>query len=95
MKSIFIGFFEEIRDNPRKLLLEIQEFLEVDSVITGDLEKVSLPKTTARRNKLLFNNDPELNHILKTSLKEDTISLSREFNNQYTQQWLVKLLDTD
>ena len=82
--QIFVGFQDQIRDEPQNLLKAIYQFLEVDSV--------HQPNSSIVNKRINSHSYPEIpGHIAKMLARtfiEDIETLHQRFNNIYTAEWL-------
>ncbi len=84
-EQIFVGFQEQIRDNPEQLLKDICHFL---GVATPDDHVFS------RARQLIHSHEypampPTLAHTLASLFINDIEQLHQRFNNEYTAKWLL------
>ena len=82
--QIFIGFYDQLKQDPEQLFKDICEFLEVES------SNIIVPQTIS--NKVNARNYPQITRkwkeYLKQSLYDDYIALDEYFQNEYTKTWL-------
>jgi hypothetical protein len=83
-ENIFIGFFEQLTDNPRKLLKDIYEFLELE------FSEQYIPDTVHQKvNARQYPAIPDhFAHYLAQQLYEEIEQLHQRFDNEYTESWL-------
>ncbi|MGR8933298.1 MAG: sulfotransferase [Gammaproteobacteria bacterium] len=83
--QLYIGFYEEIRDNPAQLLKSIFRFLGVED---GDrhLSEIAAQKIFAREHPPLPDS---IGRELAHQLIGEITALHRRFNNRHTAEWLA------
>ncbi|MEK8019275.1 MAG: sulfotransferase domain-containing protein [Candidatus Parabeggiatoa sp.] len=82
--KIFVGFFEQIADNPRQLLKDIDAFLELD------FSEEYIPDTVHKKvNARQYPEIPDhFAHYLAQQLYGEIEQLHQRFDNEYTENWL-------
>ncbi len=82
--NIFICFFEQLTDNPRQLLKDIYEFLELD------FSEQYIPDTVHQNpNPRQYPAIPDhFAHYLAQQLYGEIEQLHQRFDNEYTESWL-------
>ena len=82
--KIFVGFFEQIADNPRQLLKNIYAFLELD------FSDQYIPDTVHKNpNPRQYPEIPDhFAHYLAQQLYGEIEQLHQRFDNEYTESWL-------
>lgn len=82
--QIFVGFQDQISDEPEKLLKQIYRFLQVDERHSPSAENVN-----RRINSHRYPNMPaHIAKMLAETFLDDIEKLHRRFNNGYTKAWL-------
>jgi len=82
--QIFVGFFDEIKENPKNFLKKLFDFLKVDFPT-----KINSKEINKKSHEGIAKEIPPkyLNHLASKYLQRITM-LHKRFNNAYTQQWL-------
>jgi hypothetical protein len=84
-EQIFVGFFDDLRADPRGLLKEVLDFLGVDSS-----EAVLPPDVASRSNPGRGEQIPErFEGVLARVLADEVRSINRKFDNEHTRNWLA------
>jgi sulfotransferase family protein len=83
-QQFFIGFFDQLVQNPHSFLRDVYRFLDLDA------SEQSIPKTVSeKRNAGQYPAIPEhFARYLARQYYEQIKQLHRRFNNQYTAGWL-------
>ncbi len=84
-EQIFVGFFDELLEDPRGQLIEILGFLGVDNGddrIPTDVDD----RRNAGRGEVV---PPRFEGVLARVFAEEVRSLNARFDNQYTRRWLA------
>ncbi len=89
-QQIFIGFFDEIVDQPKILLQQVYQFLDVDDTEKFIPEDIHIARN-ARPNRGQIREDikPALARAYIPGLKQ----LNYHFNNDYTAAWLATAIN--
>jgi len=82
--KIFIGFFEQLRDNPHQLLKDIYEFLELDFSQKYIPDSVK-QKVNARQYPMIPDYAA---YYLAQKLSGEIERLQQRFDNEHTDSWL-------
>jgi len=82
--QIFIGFYDQIKQNPDELYKNIVQFLNLDS------SQKSLKKNIGRKiNSRRYPKIPEhFENYLTNKYLDEILALHKKFNNSYTAKWL-------
>ena len=83
-EQIFVGFFDELLEDPRGQLIEILGFLGVDNgddAVPADVDD----RRNAGRGEVV---PPRFEGVLARVFAEEVRSLNARFDNQYTRRWL-------
>lgn len=87
--QIFIGFFEQILQNPEELLSSIYSFLGVDSTSNFLPRDIHKAHNAGNDTKIPI----DLEKSLTASLMPEIQNLHKKFNNTYTKHWLSRALE--
>jgi len=85
-KQIFIGFHQQMRDEPKRLLQDIQQFLEIDSADQHCIPRLMRKKVNSHSYPEI---PPHIAQVLAKLLIDDITNLHQRFNNSYTAEWLT------
>ena len=88
--QVFIGFFEQIADDPRQLLIDLYRFLDItvsESYISPHVQK----KVFDNKRPSPMPND--LRREVTVRLYPEIVALHKRFDNQYTESWLIQAED--
>ncbi|MCP5098254.1 MAG: sulfotransferase domain-containing protein [Chloroflexi bacterium] len=83
-EQIFIGFFDQISQSPRQLLVELYRFLSVSAQ-----EKYISPDVKEKVGSRTYPEMPsDFRQEITKRLYLEIVSLHKRFDNQYTEYWL-------
>jgi hypothetical protein len=85
-KQVFVGFFEQIKDNPEGLLSSIYSFLNIDPDLDGQSIDLHIPKNKGHYNQLPYDEEQRISRLLLSEIQE----LHKQFDNDYTRKWLER-----
>jgi hypothetical protein len=84
--QLFIGFYDEVVENPKEILSRLYKFLEIESSSGNLFENIS--------QRVNVSNQAEMPQDLKTFFSQKYFSEIQEVNNMvgsYTNRWLVEV----
>ena len=82
-EQIFIGFHDQIRETPRKMLSDVYGFLSVDNAPSVTRNIIARKINTQRYSGIPKHFEQSLARILQPEIQ----ALDARFNNQYTARW--------
>jgi hypothetical protein len=85
-KQVFVGFFEQIKDNPEGLLSSIYSFLNIDPDLDEQSIDLHTPKNKGHYNQLTYDEEQRTSRLLLSKIQE----LHKQFDNDYTRKWLER-----
>lgn len=87
--QIFVGFYDQLKQDPKSLLQEIYRFLSVDD------SEYHIPDSADQKvNSRPYPQMPvEIKHFLIETYSQTIEQLHQMFDNEYTEQWLQSTQD--
>lgn len=85
-EQIFVGFFEQIKDNPEALLSSIYSFLSIDPSLVDQSSDLHTPKNKGHYNQMPL----EVERRLSREFLPEIQKLHTRFDNAYTGHWLER-----
>lgn len=85
-EQIFIGFFDQIKTDPKSLMESIYSFLEVDPGFASEQENLTKAYNQGQSGAMPLEVEKELSEKLLPEINE----LHKKFNNSHTLEWLQR-----
>lgn len=89
--KLFIGFFDQIKEEPSQLIQDVFSFLEIDASYSSPELQNGLVKPSNQGCHGVISS--KLEYELTQQLLPEIEALHRRFENKYTQRWLNRATD--
>lgn len=85
-EQIFVGFFEQIKEEPEVLLSSLCSFLNINPSLIDRSDDLYTPKNKGHYNQIPLEVEQRLSKLFLSEIQD----LHRRFDNTYTCQWLER-----
>lgn len=84
--KVFVGFFDQIKDDPQGFLSSIYSFLSIDTNYSENTKDLNIPQNKGDYDKMPLDVEQRLSKLFMSEIQE----VHQRFNNPYTKEWLER-----